>query len=101
MNRYHEEDKAMSKKNAAEFGEGCMPPVPTISIERPVAFPGDRVMVDNYRKKIDTIESAIVVDLETTWRSKTEVIHAYRVKLDRKTKHGDSMYLVVGDNQII
>lgn len=83
MNRYAEEDKLMSENIAKEFGEGWLPPDPTIEIKKPKAFPGDQVVFSNKRKSrmkaFDDSDIGIVKSLHTEWISDNEYLHIYSV----------------------
>lgn len=68
---------------------------------RPIAFPGDRVKVENYRSHEleKPIEKGRIVNVNTTWLSKNKCSHQYRVQLDRQTK-GKPIYLTVNERRI-
>lgn len=78
--RFLETDKAMSKEIAAQFGEGYLPPLPTITIEAPAAFPGQTVSFYNYRSKKKETTWGKVVQVETYWGTQTMYKHVYKVK---------------------
>lgn len=82
--KYLEEDKAMSAEIAAEFGEGWLPPVPTVEIDRPIAFPGNPVVFHNYRAIRNNPQLGKVVHVETAWNDEGEYSHVYQVRPDGK-----------------
>lgn len=76
--KHLEEDQAMSREIAKEFGEGYLPPPDTITIQKPAAFPGDDVIYWNTRTNEHTIGN--VVDLKTQWYNEAEQLHRYKVR---------------------
>jgi len=85
MNTKHlEEDKAMSKEIAKEFGEGYLPPLPTIEIEKPLAFEGDKVSFFNHRTPSQPQTTGVVWQTKTFWLNDTEYQHLYEVQPDGK-----------------
>lgn len=80
MNKYHEEDKSISKEIAKEFGEGWLPPLPKCEIEEPAAWPGQEVVFDNPRVRIDPTTVGVVVHVETHWQNKGRYKHIYEVR---------------------
>lgn len=66
----------------------------------PKAYPGDRIMVENYRTQDKRIEPAIVLETRTVWLSKKKADHKYIVRLCRKTSSGKSIKLDIQNHRI-
>jgi hypothetical protein len=68
----------------------------------PIAFPGDSVLVENYKCRIlpKPIERGRVLETRTIWLSSHKCQHKYIVKLDRKTPTGKSIKLDIQDHRI-
>lgn len=66
------------------------------------AMPGDRVQVKNYRSSLGTWERGTVKQAKIILAGPREVVAqvSYDVLLDRKDRHGQSMWLYVNDSQI-
>lgn len=82
--RYLKEDQAISKEIVAEFGEGWLPPLPTVEIEKPAAWPGDMVVFNNYRTPTEFQSIGKVVHVATDWRNADEYQHTYIVRPEGK-----------------
>ncbi len=67
---------------------------------KPSYYPGDRVAVENYRKRPAVWEAGEVLSTEVSWRDPDRYRISYRVKLDRKTPGGRCLFLCVGMMQL-
>ena len=68
----------------------------------PLAFPGDHVLVENYKCRIlpKPIERGRVLETRTKWLSPFRCQHLYRVRLERRTPTGDKIELDLQDRRI-
>ena len=68
----------------------------------PMAFPGDQVMVENYKCRTNPkpIEKGRVLKTRTKWLSPLRCHHMYRVKLERRNNTGDRIELDIQDHRI-
>lgn len=84
-----------------------------VTVPAPIALPGERVIVKNYRRKYDQWEPGVVYDTEANWynaeraeESGRPCSYSYRVRLDRMApqKHNrsyrDPLFVHVGDDGI-
>lgn len=96
--KHTEEDKEMGKEITEEFGEGWLPPRPTIEIPAPLATCGDRVVVNNYRKRNGEYDTGMVhaMSYERPFGTFGKWMWRYRVSID-----GKSYSIIVGDDAII
>ena len=69
----------------------------TITIK---AFPGEKVMVKNYRSKYPEWEPGEVLNCESTVYEDGRTRMSYRVILERKSTKGNYLFLHVGDDSI-
>lgn len=78
--KHREEDEAMGKEITAEFGEGWLPPGPTMQITAPVAWPGDKVLFSNYRAAVhNNPQIGKVIHVDTQWGGPGKYIHRYTI----------------------
>lgn len=64
------------------------------------ALPGDQVNVENYRMKPRQWESGEVLDVEIHVRKDGSLWNSYRVRLNRKSRQGNYLFVHVGDDKI-
>jgi len=79
---YLEEDKQATKEIMEEFGPGWLPPHPRISVETPHAYPGDRVVVNNYRRTKDPLCLGTVRHVKLIFNSKGPERYYYHIDID-------------------
>jgi len=78
--RFLEIDKKISKEIEAEFGKGYLPPLPTVQITAPEAWPGQTASFANYRTKAKEGTWGKVIHVETHWRNANDYEYVYTVK---------------------
>jgi hypothetical protein len=66
----------------------------------PEFYAGDKVEALNYRRRPAVWEPAEVSGGRTNWHSRSQYHHQYIVKLTRRARSGEQVFLTVGPDRI-